>query len=279
MRHRFVDGAFVVRGEGGGQVGFADQFQRLLAHAITAHEMGEHRHGALRCIHTGQDRAHRGFQFFGHAVLPLDGRERLSGDRCAEHGLTAVHLRDHQVGGLALAQGFANHPLQLVHAVVGREHGAHASGFGGEGLEAVVDRIAQVVVGDQPLLLDAFAGHAHQMEHRQPMGFAAHHAIDRRQLTHAVGGGEDGGTADTGVAIGGVGGIQFVGAGHPGEAGHQFRGIVDREGVVARHSEDPIEAELRQTAEGVLGNAWSSHGPEVKVRGLTRLSGCGCGRL
>ena len=48
------------------------------------------------------------------------------------------------------------------------------------------------------------------MEHRQAMRFAAQHAIDRRHLTNAVGGGEDRRTADAGVAIGGVGGMSSL---------------------------------------------------------------------
>ena len=66
----------------------------------------------------------------------------------------------------------------------------------------------------------------------------------------------------SGIPIGGIGRIEFVGAAHPGQAWMHFNGIVDRERVVAGNTEDMLNAQIRQSVQGVLHNAGGHGGPE-----------------
>ena len=110
-------------------------------------------------------------------------------------------------------------------------------------MEAVIPDIAEVVVSDQLEVLDAFAGHSDDVEDRNAVRLGAHDAVDRRQFAHPIGGGQDRRAADAGVAVGGVGGIEFVGAGHPLQTADDLDGVVHREGIVAGNPEDLVDAE------------------------------------
>ncbi len=109
-------------------------------------------------------------------------------------------------------------------------------------------------MGDQAQALDAFAGHADDMEDRQPVRLGPHHPVERGQFPDPVGGGQDRRAPDTGVAVGGVGRIEFVGATHPVQSGDSFDGVVDREGVITGNAEDLVDAESGQSLQGVFGD-------------------------
>ena len=98
---------------------------------------------------------------------------------------------------------------------------------------------------DEILNLDALAGHPDQMENGEAVGQASHDAVDRGKLSNAVGRGEDRRAADAGIAVSRIGGIQFVRAYDPLEAGNLLRSIIDGECIVSRNAENPIDSELR----------------------------------
>ena len=105
--------------------------------------------------------------------------------------------------------------------------------------------------------METLAGHSHQMENRDTVGQASHDTIDGRELPHAVGRGEDRCAADAGVAVGGIGGIEFVGADNPLEGGNLLHGIVDGEGVVAWNSKDLVDAKLGEACQNIFSNGGS----------------------
>ena len=183
-----------------------------------------------------------------------------------------MQFRDHEVRRHALPQRLADHPFQFVDAVVWGQHRGHAAGRRGDRLEPVIDRVAEIVMRHETQVLDAFAGHANEMEDRQAMRLAAHHAIDRRQLANSVGGREKRCPADAGVAVGGVRGVELVRARHPLESGHLLDGVVDRERVVPWHPEDPVDAELGEASEGVLSYGWIGHGEKDRSANSTSAS-------
>ena len=124
---------------------------------------------------------------------------------------------------------------------------------------AIIIRIAEVVVGDQSQSLDTFAWHTHQVEHRQTVRPTAHHPVEGGQFADPVGGGKCRRSADAGISVGGVGGIEFVGATHPFQTRDIFDGIVNGEGVVARHPEYLVDAQLGDPLKNVLGNGRLAH--------------------
>ena len=128
--------------------------------------------------------------------------------------------------------------------------------------------VAEVVVGDEILDLDAFAGHPDQMENREAVGEAAHDTVDRGKFANAVGGREHRRAANACVAIGRVGCVEFVGANDPLEAGNLLGGIIDGKGIISRHAENPVDSKLGQAGECVLGDGRVVH----MVRFLMRAS-------
>ena len=183
-----------------------------------------------------------------------------------------MQFRDHEVRRHALPQRLADHPLQFVDAVVWGQHRGHAARRRGDRLEAVVDRVSEIVMRHETQVLNPFAGHADEMEDRQAMRLAAHHAVDRRQFANAVGGREDRCAADAGVAVGGVRSVELVRTRHPLERGHLLDGIVDRERVVPWHPEDPVDAELGEASEGVLSYGRIGHGEKDRSANRTSAS-------
>ena len=125
------------------------------------------------------------------------------------------------------------------------------------------------MVGDQTEALDTFARHSHQMEYRKAVRLAAHHPVEGGQLTDTVGSGEHGRAADAGVSVGGVGGIEFVGATDPFQSRYVFDGVINGEGVVARYPEDLVDSQLGDSVEDVFGNRGLVHRDSCSVWGLT----------
>ena len=138
--------------------------------------------------------------------------------------------------GLVLGQGHVDRPVagqsrldaafNLAGGVFGRQNGAgagHGLGHGGKGVELAV---AQGVVDHPAQALGGDAGHADQMEHGQMLGVGTGHAADGRQFAHAVGGAQRGLAAHPGVAVGGVGGVEFVGAADPAHVRIVVNGVV-----------------------------------------------------
>jgi hypothetical protein len=57
-----------------------------------------------------------------------------------------------------------------------------------------------------------------------------------------------------GIAIGGVGGVEFVGADHPLHAAGRLDGVINREGVVAGNSKGAVDAEIGKATDDIFNN-------------------------
>jgi hypothetical protein len=69
------------------------------------------------------------------------------------------------------------------------------------------------------------------------------------------------GAFDARIAVGRIGGVEFVAAADPTDPGIVADRIVDREGIIARHAEDIGDSEVVQAGENILndglGHDWS----------------------
>jgi len=102
-------------------------------------------------------------------------------------------------------------------------------------------------------------GHPDQMENGKTVGQAAHHPVDRGKLAHAVGRGENRRAANAGVSVGGIGGVEFVGANDPLETGNHLGSIVDRESIVPGNSKHFVDSKLGKACQNVFSNGGSFH--------------------
>jgi hypothetical protein len=83
----------------------------------------------------------------------------------------------------------------------------------------------------------------------------ARHAIDRAEFADAVSGAKRADASDTGIAVGGLRGVELVAATDPADVGIVHDRVVDGESVIARHSEDVGDADLMQTGENMLNDS------------------------
>lgn len=147
--------------------------------------------------------------------MPLDGGEGDASDRFTEYGQQGLVFGYQEIRGNAQPQGLADDPLDFLDGVVCRQLGADTTGGSREGRKLPIKPIAQGVMRNQPGPLNPETRRAHQMEHRETMGAGAHDAVQRTQLAHAIGGGQQGRTSNPRIAIGGIGRIQFIGGQYP----------------------------------------------------------------
>jgi len=129
--------------------------------------------------------------------------------------------------------------------------------------------VAQRVMGDQPLALDARAGRTDDVEDRQPLRPRPHDAVQCAQLADAIRGRQQRGSLDPRVAVRGVGRVQLVGAHDPLDARAGVEGIVERKRIVARHAERAVDSKIRQAIDHVFrygGHEYSSGGSARAMR-------------
>jgi hypothetical protein len=93
------------------------------------------------------------------------------------------------------------------------------------------------------------------MKHRQVFSIGTANAVDRAELSYAIGGVDRSNAVDTGVTVGGVGGVEFVTAPNPSQFLIITNGIVDGECIVPRDPEDVVHADVMQTGKYVLDYA------------------------
>ena len=84
------------------------------------------------------------------------------------------------------------------------------------------------------------------------LGIGAGNAVNRAKLTHAVGCAEGADTLDAGIAIGGIGGVEYVAAADPADVRIITDRVVDRECIVSWHSKDVVDANVVQPQEDML---------------------------
>ena len=90
------------------------------------------------------------------------------------------------------------------------------------------------------------------MQHRNVLGEATGHAVQRAQFTHAVGGEQCTTALHSRVAIGGIGGIQFVGAAHPTKRAVSNDVVKKLEIVVSGYAKQTLDAAVSQTVKQVI---------------------------
>lgn len=116
-----------------------------------------------------------------------------------------------------LQQGDADQAVYLHGGVVGGQVGlcdGHLFGYPGEvGKVAIPQRVVQQITG----ALGALRRRADHVDHRQVFGVTAGHPIQRAQLPHTKGGEQRRRRFAASVTVGGIGGVQPVGAAYPGD--------------------------------------------------------------
>src|ERR1700722_8119173 len=99
-------------------------------------------------------------------------------------------------------------------------------------LEQVVLTIAQGMVHGCAARLGGHVWHTDEVKHWQMLGVGAGDTVERTEFANPVCRTECSRTLDTRIAIGGVGGVEFVAAAHPVHLRTIADGIVYRERVV-----------------------------------------------
>ena len=174
--------------------------------------------------------------------------------RGALDGHVGVVLRNQKVGRLAEPEGLTDQALHLRHNIVRGDVGADPAARRGEVEKVAIDPVPECVMGDKFLALNPCRRGPDEVEDGNAMGFCAHDTVHGTELAHAVGGGENGGSTAAGIAVGGVGGVELVGADHPLHPAGKLDGVVNREGVVAGNAKGVLDAKVCQTVDDVLGN-------------------------
>jgi len=165
-----------------------------------------------------------------------------------------VILRDIDVGGEAKRQRPFDRPFQLGDAVPRRQLDRDAASRGGERYETIEIAVAEAVVRDRADPLQSPTRMADQMEHRQVLRPGPHHAIERRQFSHAIRRAQQRRSPDAGVTVGCVGGIQLRAATDPLDRGRVVEGVVERKGVIAWHSENMPDPQRHESLGDILHN-------------------------
>jgi hypothetical protein len=123
------------------------------------------------------------------------------------------------------------------------------SGAGDVGVhveEVIEDAVTQGVVHHSMRGLGGRRRRSDDVDDRDEFGEAARDGVDRAQLTDPKGGAQRGDSPQPAVSVGGVACVQLVAA--PGPFDRRMRDdvIEQAQAVVARDTEDPVDAQLRQ---------------------------------
>lgn len=153
-----------------------------------------------------------------------------------------------------LQQGGVDQAVDLPGGVVGGQIGLCDADFFGYPRKVSEVAIAQRMVQQIAGALGTLRRCAHHVDHRQVFGITAGHAVQRAQLPDAEGGEQRRGRFATRIAVGGVGGVQFVGAAYPGDLRMSDDVIEELQVVIPRHAEDVADANLGQTIEQIIGH-------------------------
>ncbi|MCY1365908.1 hypothetical protein D9M69_527820 [compost metagenome] len=154
---------------------------------------------------------------------------------------------------------FGYEPLGFIGDVLRGDHGMGADHRLGHAAKQAVLAIPQGMVHQGPGVLDLQVGRTHQVEHRQVFGIGPGDTVERTELAHAIGGTDRPHALDARVAVGGVGGVQFVAAAHPALPGRGADRIADGEGIVAWNAKDVGDAEVGQPGQDMLDDG-GGHG-------------------
>ena len=221
---------------------------------ISLHLERGHGDGTFGLFESRDDGADCCLHFGWVAFAPRHIRQAPPLYRGALNGHEGIVLGDQEIGRFAEAKGLTDQALHFCHDVVRSNMGAYAAAGGGDIKKVAIDTIAEGVVSNQLLTLDPGGWGSDDMENRNTMSFGAHHAVDGTEFADGVRGGEHSGAAAAGITVGGVGGVELVGADHPLHPAGKLDGVINREGVVAGNSKGAVDAEIGEAANDIFNN-------------------------
>src|SRR5580692_6021854 len=102
------------------------------------------------------------------------------------------------------------------------------------------------------LTLHSAGRHSDEMDDREVFSIGPANAANRAEFADAVGGAQSRYAVDTSVAIGSVGGVEFIATANPSKVSVRGDGIVDRKREVPGNTEDVPYANVMQPGENVL---------------------------
>ena len=100
--------------------------------------------------------------------------------------------------------------------------------------------------------LNSACRHSDEMDDGEVFSIGAANAANRAEFADAVGGAQSRYAMGTSVAIGSVGGVEFVAASNPSKASIRGDSIVDRKREVTGNTEDVLYTNVMQARENVL---------------------------
>ena len=221
---------------------------------ISLHLERGHGDGTFGLFESRDDGADGCLELGGVAFSAKDVRQTFSLHRVSLDRHEGIVLGDQEIGRFAEAKGLTDQTLHFCHDVVRSDMGADPAAGGGDIKKVAIDTIAEGVVSNQLLALDPGGWGSDDMENRNTMSFGAHHAVDGTEFADGVRGGEHSGAAAAGIAVGGVGGVELVGADHPLHPAGRLDGVINREGVVAGNSKGAVDAEIGEAANDIFNN-------------------------
>ncbi len=115
---------------------------------------------------------------------------------------------------------------------------------------AVTERVVQQL----PFFLRSAARRAHDMQNRNMLGETARDTVHGAKLAHPKGGQERGKTFAARVAIGRVGGVQFIGTTNPANIRAGDNVIEKLQIVVAWHTKQMIGTTICKAVQQVIGD-------------------------
>ncbi|MNT35158.1 hypothetical protein D3C72_1711760 [compost metagenome] len=118
----------------------------------------------------------------------------------------------------------------------------------GNGLTHLIEMaefsVAQCVMHQLPFLLRGAARRSYDVQYRHVLRKTAGDSVHRTQFSHTKCREQRGKTFAAGISIGGIGGIEFVGAPHPADYGAVDNVIKELQIVVTRHAKQVLNTTL-----------------------------------
>jgi hypothetical protein len=112
--------------------------------------------------------------------------------------------------------------------------------------------VAKGVMHQAALALHSAGRHSDEMDDREVFSIGPANAANRAEFADAVGGAQSRYAVDTSVAIGSVGGVEFIATANPSKVSVRGDGIVDRKCEVTGNTEDVLYANVMQARKNVL---------------------------
>jgi hypothetical protein len=143
------------------------------------------------------------------------------------------------------AFGFGNAVFRC-HNGLGTNHGFRHPGKQSE------FAVAKGVMHQAALALHPAGRHSDEMDDREVFSIGPANTANRAEFADAVGGAQSRYAVVTSVAIGSVGGVEFIATSNPSKVSVRGDGIVDRKREVPGNTEDVLYTNVMQARENVL---------------------------